>query len=105
VYRKVARSAGGEAVEAKATDEVWWHCRLLVESLEVARCEQTSVLAEAEKRLWHGKSEGEVVERGRQSSVTSSEEPRCNQAWQFYRELRGCAGRVSVAHVREQKKV
>jgi hypothetical protein len=69
-----------EAVEEKATDEVRRHYGLLVEDLEVARCEQTSVLLEAEKHLWHGKSEREVVERRRQSSVTSSEEPRCNQA-------------------------
>jgi hypothetical protein len=87
-----------------ATDEVRRHYGLLVEDLEVAKCEQTSVLAEVEKRLWHGKSEREIVERRRQSSVTSSEEPRCNQARQSCRELRGCAGRVSVAHVREQKK-
>jgi hypothetical protein len=36
--------------------------------------------------------------------VTSSEEPRRNQARQSCRELRGCAGHVSVAHVREQRK-
>jgi hypothetical protein len=42
-----------EAVKEKATDEVKRHCGLLVEGLEVARCEQTSILAEAEKRLWH----------------------------------------------------
>jgi hypothetical protein len=72
--------------------------------LEVARSEQTSILAEAEKRLWRGKSEGEVAERGRRSGMTSSEEPRCNQARQSCRKLRGCASHVSVAHVREQKK-
>jgi hypothetical protein len=93
-----------ETVEEKVADEIRQHCEWFVEDLEVARCEQTSILAEAKKRLWHGKSEGEVVERRRQSDVTSSEEPRCNQARQSCRELRGCAGRVSVAHVREQKK-
>jgi hypothetical protein len=55
-------------------------------------------------RVWRGESEGGVVERRRQLGVTSSEEPRCNQARQSCRELRGCAGRISVAHVREQKK-
>jgi hypothetical protein len=30
-----------------------------------------SILAEAERRLWRGKSEGEVVERRRQSGVAS----------------------------------
>jgi hypothetical protein len=40
-----------EAVEEKATGEVWRHCGLLVESLEVGRCEQTSNLVKAEKRL------------------------------------------------------
>jgi hypothetical protein len=75
-----------------------------VKRLEVARCEQTLILAEAEKRLWRGKSEGEVAERRQRSGVTSSEEPRCNQARQSCRKLRGCAGRVLVAHVREQKK-
>jgi hypothetical protein len=84
-------------------DEVRRHYGTLVESLEVARCKQTSILAEVEKRLWRGKSEGEVAEQRQQSGVTSSEEPRCNQALQTYRMLRGCAGRVSVAHVREQK--
>jgi hypothetical protein len=69
-----------EAVEEKATDEVRRHCELLVEDLEVARCEQTSILAEAEERLWRGKSEGEVAERRRRSGVTSSEEMRCSQA-------------------------
>jgi hypothetical protein len=44
------------------------------------------------------------VERRQQLGMTSSEEPRCNQARQSCRELRGCAGRVLVAHVREQKK-
>jgi hypothetical protein len=51
-----------------------------VESLKVARCEQTSILAEAKKRLWRGKSEGEVAERRQWSGVTSSEEMRCSQA-------------------------
>jgi hypothetical protein len=46
----------------------------------VARCEQTSILAEAEKRLWRGKSKGEVAERRRRSGVMSPEEPRCSQA-------------------------
>jgi hypothetical protein len=55
-------------------------------------------------RVWRGESEGGVVERRRQLGVTSSKEPRCNQARQSCRELRGRAGRVSVAHVREQKK-
>jgi hypothetical protein len=36
--------------------------------------------------------------------AVSSEEPRCNQTRQSCRMLRGCAGRVSVAHVREQKR-
>jgi hypothetical protein len=36
--------------------------------------------------------------------VTSSEESRCSQARQFCRELRGCAGHVLVAHVRERRK-
>jgi hypothetical protein len=44
------------------------------------------------------------VEQRRQLGVTSSEEPRCNQARQSCRKLRGCAGRVSVARVRKQKK-
>jgi hypothetical protein len=44
------------------------------------RCEQTLILAEAEKRFWQGESEGEVAERRRRSRVTSSEEPRCRQA-------------------------
>jgi hypothetical protein len=68
-----------EAVEEKATGEVRQHCGLLVESLEVARCEQTSILAEAEKRLWRGKSEGEAAERRRRLGMTSSEEPRSSQ--------------------------
>jgi hypothetical protein len=49
-----------EAVEEKATDEVRCHYGLLVESLEVAKCEQTSNLVEAERRLWRGKSEAKV---------------------------------------------
>jgi hypothetical protein len=44
------------------------------------------------------------VKRRRQLGVTSSEEPRCNQTRQSCRELRGCAGHVSVAHVRKQRK-
>jgi hypothetical protein len=36
--------------------------------------------------------------------VMSSEEPQRNQARQSCRELRGCAGHVSVAHVHEQRK-
>jgi hypothetical protein len=51
-----------------------------MEGLEVAGCEQTPILAEAEKRLWHGKSEREAAERRRRSGVTSLEEPRCSQA-------------------------
>jgi hypothetical protein len=72
--------------------------------MEVARCEQTSILAEAKKRLWRGKSEGEVEEQRRQSGVTSLEEPRCSQARQSCTMPRGCADRVSVAHVNRQKK-
>jgi hypothetical protein len=37
-----------EAVEEKAADEIRRHCELLVEDLEMARCEQTMALAEAE---------------------------------------------------------
>jgi hypothetical protein len=44
------------------------------------------------------------VKRRRQLGVTSSEEPRYNQTRQSCRELRGCAGHVSVAHVRKQRK-
>jgi hypothetical protein len=40
-----------EAVEEKAADEIRRHCGLLVEDLEVARCDQTLILAEAEERL------------------------------------------------------
>jgi hypothetical protein len=55
-------------------------------------------------RVWRGESEEGVVERRRQLGVTSSVEPRCNQARQSCRKPYGCAGRVSVSHVREQKK-
>jgi hypothetical protein len=61
-------------------DEIQRHWELFMEDLEVARCEQTMALAEAEKRLWRGKSEGEVAERRRRSGVTSIEESRCSQA-------------------------
>jgi hypothetical protein len=44
------------------------------------------------------------VKRRRQLGVMSSEEPRCNQTRQSCRELRGCAGHISMAHVREQRK-
>jgi hypothetical protein len=54
-------------VEEKATDEVRWHYGLLVEGLEVARGEQTTILVEAEKRLWRGKLEGEVAEQKRRT--------------------------------------
>jgi hypothetical protein len=37
-----------EAVEKKAADEIRRHCELLMEDLEMARCEQTMALAEAE---------------------------------------------------------
>jgi hypothetical protein len=37
-----------EAVEEKAADEMRRHYELLVEDLEVARCEQTMALAETE---------------------------------------------------------
>jgi hypothetical protein len=38
-----------KAVEEKAVDEIRRHCELFVEDLEVARCEQTMALAEAER--------------------------------------------------------
>jgi hypothetical protein len=69
-----------KAVEEKAVDEIRQHCKLFMEDLEVARCEQTSTLVEAEKRLWRGKLEREVVEQRRRLGVTSLEEPRCSQA-------------------------
>jgi hypothetical protein len=67
-------------IEEKAADEVWRHCELLVEDMEVAWGGQASVLAEAEERLWRGKPEGEAAKRRRRSGVTSSEETRCSQA-------------------------
>jgi hypothetical protein len=69
-----------EAVEEKAVDEIRRHCELLVEDLKVARCEQTTALAEAEGRLWQSKPEGEAAKHRRWSGVTSSEEVRCSQA-------------------------
>jgi hypothetical protein len=64
----------------------------------------TTVLAKAEEWLWHDESKGNATKRRLYPGVTSSEEPRCNQTRQPCRKLRGCAGRVSVAHVREQRK-
>jgi hypothetical protein len=40
-----------EAVEKKAAGEIRRHYELLMVDLEVAKCEQTSVLAEAEERV------------------------------------------------------
>jgi hypothetical protein len=48
-----------EAVEEKAADEVRRHCELLVKDLEMARCEQASVLAEAKGASVARRSEGE----------------------------------------------
>jgi hypothetical protein len=48
-----------EAIEEKAADEIRRHCELLVEELEVARCEQTMALAEAEGASVARRSEGE----------------------------------------------
>jgi hypothetical protein len=48
-----------EAVEEKAANEIRRHCELLVEDLEVARCEQTMALAEAEGASVAWRSEGE----------------------------------------------
>jgi hypothetical protein len=39
-----------ETVKEKATDKVRRYCGLLVESLEVAKCEQTSIQAKAKVR-------------------------------------------------------
>jgi hypothetical protein len=47
-----------EAVEEKAADEIRRHCELLVEDLEVARCEQTMALVEAEGASVAWRSEG-----------------------------------------------
>jgi hypothetical protein len=44
--------------------EIWRHGELLVEDLEVARCEKTSVLAEAEERLWRDEPEGRRQSEG-----------------------------------------
>jgi hypothetical protein len=56
-------SRTSEAVEEKAADEIRRHCELLVKGLEVARCEQTTVLAEAEERLWRGEPERKAVKQ------------------------------------------
>jgi hypothetical protein len=48
-----------EAVEEKAADEVRRHCKVLVKDLEMARCEQASVLAEAKGTSVARRSEGE----------------------------------------------
>jgi hypothetical protein len=47
-----------EAVEENAADEVRRHCELLVKDLEMARCEQASVLAEAKGASVARRSEG-----------------------------------------------
>jgi hypothetical protein len=47
-----------EAVEEKTADKIRRHCELLVEDLEVARCEQTMALAEAEGASVARRSEG-----------------------------------------------
>jgi hypothetical protein len=47
-----------EAIEEKAADEIRQHCEVLVEDLEVARCEQTMALAEAEGASVARRSEG-----------------------------------------------
>jgi hypothetical protein len=52
-----------ETVEEKAADEIRRHCERLVEDLEVARCEQTSVLTEAEEQQ-HKAVEAEATWRG-----------------------------------------
>jgi hypothetical protein len=69
-----------EAVEEKAANEIRRHCELLVEDMEVAWCEQTTALAEAEGRLWRCEPEGKAAKRRRRPDATSSKEPRCSQA-------------------------
>jgi hypothetical protein len=48
-----------KAVEEKVVDEIRRHCELFVEDLEVARCEQTMALAEAERASVARRSESE----------------------------------------------
>jgi hypothetical protein len=65
-----------ETVEEKVADEIRRHCELLVEDLEVIRCEQTMALVEAEGRLWRDEPEAKAAKRRWRPDATNSEEPR-----------------------------
>jgi hypothetical protein len=69
---------------------------VLVEDLEVARCEQTSVLAGAEERVWRDEPEGKAVKRRWRPDATSSEKPCTASSLHLY----GGRGRTNLERVR-----
>jgi hypothetical protein len=96
----MARRAGKKGGEA----EVATRCNELGE----ARCSQArrAPFTHIQARAYARQPTTRMLAGGRWcGSRAEAAHQKCNQAWQSYRKLRGCAGRVSVAHVRKQRRL